>query len=364
VTLLVDLDDLFGVTTEGRGGYDANPNGRVTTWIDLNGSLLSGGIGEGYNPIGILATHFDNPMQADARDRISFSWGSATLGKYLNIDTPDINPDGSQDDSFNISLGNKIGASFDLIKLSANVGRFEFDKDGFTNAYDAIFSENQSAPIASRLVEALKVLGSAFSEFTPGDGISGTGCSETLKGTNNDDLIDGGGGIDTIYGYNGNDKLDGGGDNDILYGGMDNDTYVYCRDDGSDIINEQSAGSACDILEIWDNSSLIDLDNFNDLRFMKSGNDLIISLDIQGALGTSDYNSGQVTILNQGTVSSKVEILRLYDDDGKQIKGDIDLGSVYNAASEKLSTLYFSDHDVPGLYKASSNCPPISSDHL
>ncbi len=106
-----------------------------------------------------------------------------------------------------------------------------------------------------------------------------------------------------------------------------------------------------------DISDSIDLDNFNDLRYMKSGNDLVINLDIRGAMWTRDYNSGRVTIANQGTASSQVEQLKLYDDDSQLIAGTIDLTSVWNVVQREsvtsLSRLTFgSTPDTDGLYKA------------
>ena len=170
---------------------------------------------------------------------------------------------------------------------------------------------------------------------------------DPINGTGNnlDNRIDGNNANNDLRGMGGNDRLDGDDGDDRLFGGAGNDTYVYWRDDGSDIIDEQGFGGT-DTLEIWDNSSLVDLDNFNDLRYMKSGNDLVINLDIRGALWTRDFNSGRVTIENQGTANSRVEQLKLYDDDSQLIAGTIDLTSVWNVVQREsvtsLSNLTFS----------------------
>lgn len=176
---------------------------------------------------------------------------------------------------------------------------------------------------------------------------------DPINGTGNNlaNHIDGNNANNELRGLGGNDRLDGDDGNDRLFGGSGNDTYVYWRDDGSDVINEQGFGGT-DTLEIWDNSSIADLDNFNDLRYMTSGNDLIINLDIQEDWWPDDFNSGRVTIANQGTTSSRVERLKLYDDDSQLIAGTIDLTSVWNAASTSLSTLNFSYNTQTQLYVA------------
>ncbi|MBF0160037.1 MAG: M10 family metallopeptidase C-terminal domain-containing protein [Magnetococcales bacterium] len=80
---------------------------------------------------------------------------------------------------------------------------------------------------------------------------------------------------------------------------------------------------------------------------MKSGNDLVVSLDIEEIFPA---NSGRVTIKNQGSFSNKVELLRPRDSDGKLITGTIDLSSVWTAAGTSLSTLDFSKNPTTNLY--------------
>ena len=62
--------------------------------------------------------------------------------------------------------------------------------------------------------------------------------SETITGTNYDDIIYGNGGNDTLNGGNGNDTLSGGTGHDRLNGGEGDDTYIWNLNDGIDTISD------------------------------------------------------------------------------------------------------------------------------
>ena len=74
--------------------------------------------------------------------------------------------------------------------------------------------------------------------------IEGMASSDTLNGTNSDDLLVGKAGSDNLNGYGGNDILMGGTGNDTLNGGAGNDSYIFGLADGNDIINEPASGNA------------------------------------------------------------------------------------------------------------------------
>ena len=357
-TAYFDIADIMGITQEGRGGYAGNENGWVTTWIDAEASLLS--LGAGYSPVGIVEIEDIDVFETDPTRQFDLSLGSVEF-RGLTFST-----DGGLT---GVSAGTSFGLN--LIDLSVNVGRFEFDYQNLAQSVTSAFSTRSQDTASDRIIQAFSGLRNSFHRFTPVDGIAGTSNADSnLRGTSQDDSIDGLGGNDTIYGIGGNDILNGNAGNDNLYGGTGNDTYRYLRDEGADIINEQGSRSDSDTLEIWDDNSFmdisdsIDLDNFNDLRYMKSGNDLVINLDIRGAMWTRDFNSGRITIANQGTDSSRVEFLRLYDDDNQVIgrtadhpNAKIDLTSVWNVVRNEsvtsLSNLTFtSTPNARGLYEA------------
>ncbi len=68
----------------------------------------------------------------------------------------------------------------------------------------------------------------------PSNTIQGTEGNDLLKGTTEADIIFGEDGNDTLKGDQGNDELYGGNDNDFLWGGADNDLLI--GGNGSDIL--------------------------------------------------------------------------------------------------------------------------------
>jgi len=95
-------------------------------------------------------------------------------------------------------------------------------------------------------------------------------------------------GDDTIVGYDSGDELDGGAGNDLLKGAYGKDVYYFGRGDGSDTIDD---GDAYEVSSAWsDTVSFKTGLALGDLRFQRSGNDLVIQI-----LGTTD----QLRIVNQ-----------------------------------------------------------------
>ncbi len=95
-------------------------------------------------------------------------------------------------------------------------------------------------------------------------------------------------GDDTILGYDSGDELDGGAGNDLLKGAYGKDVYYFGRGDGSDTIDD---GDAYEVSSAWsDTVSFKTGIALGDLRFQRSGNDLVIQI-----LGTTD----QLRIVNQ-----------------------------------------------------------------
>ncbi len=95
-------------------------------------------------------------------------------------------------------------------------------------------------------------------------------------------------GNDTIVGYDSGDELDGGTGNDLLKGGFGKDVYYFGRGSGSDTIDDADAyetGSAWSDTVSFKTGIVL-----GDLRFQRSGNDLVVQI-----LGTTD----QLRIVNQ-----------------------------------------------------------------
>ncbi len=109
------------------------------------------------------------------------------------------------------------------------------------------------------------------------------------------DIMSGLGGDDVIYGYGGDDVIDGGPGNDTLNGGAGDDRYVYSS--GFDVIGE---GGGIDTIDF----RAVALER---LGFVRSGYDLIITVDGVAALGVD----------NQFTANGQVE--RIVFGDGRSI---------------------------------------------
>ncbi|SDU06864.1 calcium-binding protein [Nitrosomonas ureae] len=108
-------------------------------------------------------------------------------------------------------------------------------------------------------------------------------------GTMGDDVLIGTVADDHIEGYAGNDILDGNAGNDLLVGGDGDDTYLYGWTSlGSDRVVESAAGTS--IVALTESTLL------TDLRHVRTGNDLILSLRGGGTtLTIKDYYVSQHT---------------------------------------------------------------------
>ncbi len=106
---------------------------------------------------------------------------------------------------------------------------------------------------------------------------------EVYGGTNGDDVLIGTVADDRIEGYAGNDTFDGGVGNDFLTGGDGKDTYLFGGSSiGHDIIIESLVGES--LIQLTEGIML------SDLRHIRMGNDLILTLQGGGATLTfTDY---------------------------------------------------------------------------
>ncbi|MGH8203481.1 MAG: calcium-binding protein, partial [Steroidobacteraceae bacterium] len=130
------------------------------------------------------------------------------------------------------------------------------------------------------------------------------GTDQLFGGTGNDKLY-GGGGKDLLYGEAGDDELRGGADSDRLEGGAGFDTYVYFKDDGYDIIRDETgAGHDAGKVE-WEGTvlsggrsrskdALVWFDNPDNPRFTYTAD--------------GDPNAGPVTLTVTAREGGKIEI--------------------------------------------------------
>lgn len=206
------------------------------------------------------------------------------------------------------------------------------------------------------------------------DDITGGNLADTLRGGNGNDTIDGGDGDDKLYGDNGNDVIkggigndyiEGGNGNDTLYGGENDDTirggngddviyggtgddklygdagtnnFYFADGDGNDTVY---AGKGNDIL----NFTTAD---FADMKFIRSGNDLIIQ-----------YNDlGDTVTLANYVKSSKTSIKKIVDKNGNEhlIQSKITvLFDGEKGQKNNMSGTYMKDSITGGYYNDTIN---------
>lgn len=121
------------------------------------------------------------------------------------------------------------------------------------------------------------------------DWIYGEAGNDVLRGGNGNDALTGGGGRDRLDGGGGDDRLDGGAGDDVLRGRAGADTYMItvdgtAGDAGHDrIIEGGTAGSwlAHDVIDLrglYGPSGLSVSDTFAALRFIRSGDDMVMEV--------------------------------------------------------------------------------------
>lgn len=112
------------------------------------------------------------------------------------------------------------------------------------------------------------------------------------------DVLRGGMGDDELRSMRGNDTLDGGEGNDVLFGNSQNTHYVFREGDGHDVISDNSLGIADD-----DYIEFIGIED-SDVRFVRAGMDLVISVGLEAGEGILIANYFDA----QGAVNTNYEI--------------------------------------------------------
>ncbi len=136
--------------------------------------------------------------------------------------------------------------------------------------------------------------------------ITGSG-NDTVKGSNNDNLIGLGAGNDIAFGLGGNDKIDGGAGNDRLSGGDGNDRLR--GENGDDVIR---GGNGKDTIDGGSGDDYILGEDGNDTIFGGNGSDYMSGGDgddaLNGAQGSDGLRGGlgKDTFIFNAAASSNV----------------------------------------------------------
>jgi Ca2+-binding RTX toxin-like protein len=135
------------------------------------------------------------------------------------------------------------------------------------------------------------------------DGLFGFDGNDSLRGGGGNDVLQGGAGSDVLRAGNGHNVLDGGSGNDLIYGGRDGglliggtgndvirtgrgtDVIVFNRGDGQDTVYSDREGN--------NTLSLGGGIRYEDLRFRKSGKDLVMELGGSDSITFKHWYAGQ-----------------------------------------------------------------------
>ena len=133
--------------------------------------------------------------------------------------------------------------------------------------------------------------GSTQTGTNGGNTLTGSADSDYLNGRGGSDTLDGGDGSDILEGGNGSDTLIGGLGADVLYGGSGADTFMFTATDARDSIVDFNTGQG-DVLDfssilVGFNAGTDDIDDF--IQFTTVGNDTLVSVDIDGLTGGSNF---------------------------------------------------------------------------
>ncbi len=161
--------------------------------------------------------------------------------------------------------------------------------------YDLKDLYNDSTTATATTSDVKVVKGSSLN-----DEITATGNGQTLYGYAGNDLIKGSAGNDVVYGGIGDDTIQAGKGNDRIYGEAGTNTLIFEAGDGKDTV---FSGKGYDILNIDD--------EFADLKFSRTGSDLVISYgDADDTVTISGYfknkNSSVKEIISTGDVKNKI----------------------------------------------------------
>lgn len=183
--------------------------------------------------------------------------------------------------------------------------------------------------------------------------IYGTEYNDEVEGSEKSDKIYGGGGNDKLYGGWGNDiiysqskegdtvLLAGEEGNDKLYGGAGEDIFYFGeateKGEGKDVIYNANSGDKLRFKDI----------NFEDLKFTKSGNNLVITVpdasNLENENARAAYKNFQATISNYFKSNDKLDKIEFIDEMENITTAYIKDGTIHMSGSGKIYGTEFED---------------------
>ena len=220
-------------------------------------------------PETITGTSYDDVIYANGGDdTISAGNGNDTIYGGTGRDTinagngNDVLVGGADTDTLNGGAGDdayvyNLGDGYDIITDSSGNDKIKFGEgisfadlkfaNGDNNSLLIFLSEDKTEAIqinnfisnGNYRIEQLEFADGSTKQLSEMElTLQQHNGSETITGTNYDDIIYGNGGNDTLNGGNGNDTLSGGTGHDRLNGGAGDDIYIWNLNDGIDTISD------------------------------------------------------------------------------------------------------------------------------
>ena len=198
------------------------------------------------------------------------------------------------------------------------------DKTQGIQLYNQFYDSNRAVEIfefADGSTVNITQIGLTFNQHDGSETITGTNYDDVIYANGGDDTVNAGSGNDTIYGGTGNDTLNGQNGNDTLIGGIGNDTlnggagddaYVYNLGDGYDIITDSSGN---DKIKFGEGISFADLkfangDNNSLLIFLSD--DKTEAIQINNFISNGNYRIEQLEFAD-GTAKNLSEMGLTFD---------------------------------------------------
>ncbi|MEM7456950.1 MAG: M10 family metallopeptidase C-terminal domain-containing protein [Planctomycetota bacterium] len=148
---------------------------------------------------------------------------------------------------------------------------------------------------------------------------------ENARGGRGNDTLIGNEGRNLMFGNEGSDILRGFGGNDVLRGGSGDDWYEWHLGDGRDTIREENNGGT-DVIAFYDISGRMNALE-DDFVVYRLGDNLRIDLRVDQIV-----HEGSMVINNFAEVGSRIETMRMFNEQGDQIGVDIDVASLWVGA--------------------------------
>ncbi len=342
----IDLADLLQISPEGQGGYDANPNGKVSTFYSLGGTFLhtdvvSGKVAISLNPVNFepqSADHYPGKLDAfslkfstkdifnqteGVKDIVGKVPGLKGLTKLFSTDLGTKNFESISAEKLKVQTkagyegpnGVKFNVGVKATLDGDDLQSFWTGETPFAPQIEGYFGFSKKVPYVSAFLGKLTLnsqiheidrdalladkslglfaltLNNPLDHFEPSgtDGLTGNSGSNVIEGTGKADLIEGLSASDILDGKGGADILWGGNGFDFLYGGAKRDWLAAGEDGGLSV-----GGTGGDAYLIFTTDS--DADGANRTRILDNGStsdiDRIVYTNLKGDF---DYRPEDIT---------------------------------------------------------------------